>query len=130
MIKMLEEHTMDILAHFDLVKRHNRSGRFFDERESWYRDLVTGSLDLVKQKGVILEANTGGWARGKTDTLYPSLWILKEAYRKGIPVVLSADAHIPDNVGAFFREARELLNEAGYTSRMILKNGGWKETPI
>jgi len=130
MRNMLKLENPDILAHPDLIKMNNKEEKYFSEKESWYRQEVMDTLKAVAKSSSILEVNTGGIARGKTDSLYPSTWILEEAYQMRIPITLSSDAHKPEQITAKFKEAAVLLNSIGYKEIYILHKKTWAPHPI
>lgn len=121
---------LDVVGHFDLVKLRNTGEYSYSETDSWYRDEVFATLEELSATGGILEVNTGGMTRGKVETFYPSDWIVKEAYEKNIPVTISSDAHRPDDLDAYFEEARQLLRSIGFGEIYILCNDGWTPTPL
>lgn len=128
--EMVSEHTPDIIGHLDVIKKNNPGGKYFDENAGWYKDEIMKTLDNVAAAGSILEVNTGGLARGRTDSTYPPLWLLKECRKLGIPTTVNSDSHEPRNLTHYFTEAHELLREAGYHEKMILLNGKWQMVPI
>jgi histidinol-phosphatase (PHP family) len=87
-------------------------------------------LKVIADKGTIVEINTGGYARGKTSSIYPSPWILERAHAYGIPVVVNSDAHSPDTLDVLFSESFTLMKEIGYKSRMVLVENKWQEEPL
>jgi histidinol-phosphatase (PHP family) len=122
---MAETAAPDIIAHFDVVKKNNRDGRFFSEDAPWYRAAVARALDAVRGSGSVLEINTGGVVRNTSGAFYPSPWILQEAHQRDIPVVVSSDAHHPDNLDGKFTEAVQLLRGVGYRTQRQLTGRGW-----
>ena len=120
----------DIIGHFDVIKKNNPGGRYFSESEQWYRDEVLRSLETVAASGSILEVNTGGLARGRTDSVYPSPWILAESAKRGIPTNINSDAHNPRQLTYYFAEARSLLRESGYSERKVLLDGTWQTVEL
>jgi histidinol-phosphatase (PHP family) len=127
---MLKLENPDIVAHLDLIKMNNKEEKYFSEEESWYRQEVLYTLKAVAKSSSILEVNTGGIARGKTDSLYPSTWILEETYNMRIPITLSSDAHKPEQITAKFKEAALLLNSIGYKEVYILHKKTWAPHPF
>jgi histidinol-phosphatase (PHP family) len=123
---MLISQGPDILGHFDKIKMHNKD-RYFREDEPWYRDLVTDLLETILKSGVIVEVNTRGIYKKRCDDLYPGVWILKEMKKKNIPITLSADAHHPSEIDAYYAEAVEILKGIGYRSLRCLDRGNWHE---
>ena len=127
---MLQTENPDIIAHLDLIKMHNKDEKYFSEEESWYRKTVLDTLKVVAKSHSILEVNTGGIARGKTDSLYPSNWILEECYHMRIPITICSDAHRPEQITAKFKEAALLLNSIGYKEVYIPHKKTWAPHPF
>lgn len=128
--EMVSEHAPDIIGHFDIIKKNNPGGKYFDEEASWYRDEVMKTLENVAASGSIVEVNTGGLARGRTTSTYPPLWVLKECRKLGIPTNVNSDTHQPAHLTHHFAEAHELLREAGYREKLVLLEGKWQMVPI
>lgn len=125
--EMLQNATPDILGHMDKVKMHNRGDKFFMEDEPWYTEQIDLTLSAIAKAGSIVEVNTRGIYQNKTDTTYPSPWILQEIHKRNIPITLSSDAHHPDDlVNRFPETARELIN-IGFKKIRILLNGRWTD---
>jgi len=112
--ELVERSPPDILGHLDIVKKNNRGGAHFSESEPWYREAVLGALRRIARSGVIVELNTGGVVRNTSGAFYPSEWVLAECLRLGIPVMVSADAHRPQDLDGHFREAFALLHDIGF----------------
>lgn len=117
----------DILGHYDLVKKHNLRLNFFDESESWYRDIAISTLDDVAKSGVIMEVNFGGILRGSTKDVYPPLWLMEQANKRGIPMQINADAHAPHHLGVHQEHCRDLMLQAGYKSQRVLLDNRWQD---
>ncbi len=128
--EMAALHRPLIIAHFDLIKKNNPGERYFKETEPWYRRTVENLIPVVKSAGSIVEVNTGGLARKRTTTVYPSPWILRRMNEEGIPVMLNSDAHTPENLDAFYPEAIAAMLDAGYRSARMLLGGKWEEVSI
>jgi histidinol-phosphatase (PHP family) len=100
----------DIVGHLDVLKKHNRDGAYFDETASWYHALVLEALDAVAAASMGVEINLSGYDHPAAAP-YPSPWIVAECCRRGIPILLSSDAHRPENIGRNFERMGEILNE-------------------
>ena len=111
--EMIEHEEFNIIAHFDKIKMHNRD-RYFHEDEEWYRKLALETLDLIKEKKLVMEVNTRGIYKKRYNGFYPSPWLMKEAYKRGIPAIISSDAHHYSELSLEFEAAEEALKEAGY----------------
>jgi histidinol-phosphatase (PHP family) len=127
--RMLLTQKPDILGHFDKIKMHNQN-RYFREDEPWYRNLIMDLLEIIAQTGVIVEVNTRGIYKKRSDDLYPGQWILKEIKRKDIPITLSADAHRPDEIDGYYAETLEILGDIGFNSLVCFKENSWQEIEI
>ena len=127
--EMIENESFDIIAHFDKIKMHNRD-RYFHEDESWYRKLALETLDLIRQKELVMEINTRGLYKKRYNGFYPSPWLLDEACKMHIPAIISADAHHFSEITLEFEAAEEALRKAGYRSVVNFKDGSWIEVSI
>lgn len=127
---LVEGGGFDILGHFDLVKKNNGEGRWFDESSRGYLDAALGAAGLLRGKDIVVEINVGGMSRGKVKTPYPSLPILRELRALRVRITFSADAHAPEHLGVNLDSARELARAAGYDSIAVLSKGSWREIGI
>lgn len=122
--EMLTTQHMEVIGHLDKIKMHNR-GRLFSEDEPWYVALVDETLDLIKQTGVIVEVNTRGMYKKRSETTFPGPAILKKINMLRIPVIITSDAHRPEEVDRLFSETTLLLKETGFREVMELTAEGW-----
>ena len=127
--EMIENEPFDIIAHFDKIKMHNRD-RYFHEDEPWYRKLALETLDLIREKGLIMEINTRGIYKKRYNGFYPSPWLMEVACKMHIPAIISADAHHFSEITLEFAAAEEALKKAGYRSVVNFKDGRWVEVAI
>jgi histidinol-phosphatase (PHP family) len=119
----------DIIGHLDKIKMHNRN-RYFQEDENWYVQLVDETLDLIKANQCVVEVNTRGIYKKRSDSLYPGPEILKKINAMKIPVTISSDAHKPNELSLYFEETKRLLSEMGFKSLSLITTDGWKEVPL
>ena len=127
--EMIENEQFDIIAHFDKIKMHNRD-RYFHEDEPWYRKLALETLDLIREKGLVMEINTRGIYKKRYNGFYPSPWLMEEACKKGVPAIISADAHHFSEITLEFEAAEEALKKAGYRSVVNFKDERWVDVTI
>ena len=127
--EMIENEQFDIIAHFDKIKMHNRE-RYFHEDEPWYRKLALETLDLIREKGLVMEINTRGLYKKRYNGFYPSPWLMEEACKMGVPAIISADAHHFSEITLEFEAAEKALKRAGYRSVVNFKDGRWVEVPL
>lgn len=126
---MIEIENPDVVAHLDKIKMHNRN-RFFSEDEPWYQDQLDETLELIFQKGTIIEVNTRGLYKGRHPETFPGTVALKKIYQLGIPVTVSSDAHHPSEISLELNNTLRLLKEIGFRSVMCLGNEGWYPLPL
>jgi histidinol-phosphatase (PHP family) len=119
----------DIISHLDKIKMHNRN-RYFREDENWYVQLVEETLGLIKENRCVVEVNTRGIYKSRSDSLYPGPEILKKIHAMKIPVTLSSDAHKPEELSLYFEETKKILSDIGFKSLSLITSGVWKEVPL
>ncbi len=119
----------DIVGHLDKIKMYNRD-RYFSEEEAWYLKLVEETLDLAANARCVIEVNTRGIYKKRSETLFPGLEILKKILLRNIPVTITSDAHKPHELSLGFEEARKLLIELGFGATWVKRSDGWKEVPL
>lgn len=83
----------DIIGHPDLVRKFNNVLGYFDEKADWYVAELVRTADAFAASGKRTEVNTGGIARGWMTDAYPSPAFRSLLRARGVPFVLSADAH-------------------------------------
>ena len=94
---MLEKNRPTIVGHPDKIVMHNRD-RYFTEGEPWYRDLALETIHLIHELGLICEINTRGIYKGRHADYYPGKWLIQEMKTLKIPVIVSTDAHAPEDL--------------------------------
>ncbi len=122
--EMIETQHFDIIGHFDKIKMHNQD-RFFKEDEAWYLALVNETLSLIQDRDIIVEVNTRGIYKQRSETTYPGLDILKQIKAMRIPVMVNSDAHKPHELDGEFEYGFSLLKEAGIDEVVYFKGNGW-----
>jgi histidinol-phosphatase (PHP family) len=99
----------DCISHPDLIKNENP--------DNWHPELIlpeiARALDRIARTGVAMELNTSGRLK-KIAEMNPFPEMLALMAEREIPVVLGADAHVPERVGDHYGEALELLASVGY----------------
>lgn len=120
----------DIIGHLDKIKIHNVDGKLFDENDQWYKDEVMKTIKLIDQAELIVEVNTRGIYQKKSPTTYPGPWILEQLQQSNMPVVLSSDAHHPDDLTNTFPETAKMLSNLGFKTISIISNGKWIQVPF
>lgn len=129
MNRMITEQAPDVIAHFDKIKMHNQE-RYFSVNDKWYLDLLFESLKLAKEKGCIVEVNTRGIYKGRSNELFPNLAALKKIKELAIPITLSSDAHAPGDLSKKYSHALNVIKAAGISKLMVYGFGTWNEVQI
>jgi len=127
--EMIQNEKPDIVGHLDKIKMYNR-GRYFSEADAWYVTLVDDVLEMIRDAGCVVEVNTRGIYKKRSDTLFPGPDILKKINNLNIPITITSDAHKPAEISNYFAEARILLKEIGFTKQVMLTKSGWVEVEI
>ena len=122
--EMIETQQFDIIGHFDKIKMHNQ-GRFFKEEEEWYQSLIKETLLLIQDRDIIVEVNTRGIYKKRSDTTYPGPDILKQIRQMHIPVMVNSDAHKIHELDGEFEHGFSLLKAAGIDEVVYFKGNGW-----
>jgi histidinol-phosphatase (PHP family) len=97
----------DILAHPDLVKVWGRA-RPAPERDP--RFFYEPAVEAAAEAGIAVEISTAG-IRKPVGEIYPAPSLAAMLADAGVPFALSSDAHVPEQVGFAYDQARALLDE-------------------
>ncbi len=105
-----------MLAHLDLVKK-------FGHRPSAALDMAglgEGVADAVAASGAATEINTAGWYKPVGEQ-YPAGEFVRACVARGVPILLSSDAHDPGHVGRDFDRALVLATSLGATRAPVFE---------
>ncbi|MBN2616058.1 MAG: histidinol-phosphatase [Bacteroidales bacterium] len=127
--QMVESQEFDIVGHVDKIKMHNQN-RYFTEEEKWYRDLILETLHLVKEKDLIVEVNTRGMYKKRAETLFPDGFALQQIATLNIPVLISSDAHLPEELDLLFEYTLGKLKENNIHEVYYFENKNWVALPL
>jgi histidinol-phosphatase (PHP family) len=97
----------NIIGHFDLAKKFG----YRPERDMTPK--ITAVAKAAARTNTAVEMNTAG-LRKPVGEIYPSPEIVKILFDCDVPVTLGSDAHAPEEVGADFAKAVELVKKCGY----------------
>ena len=118
-LKVVESNLYDCLGHLDFPKRYSRlrpdcTGDFWLKH---YGKTITSVLTACLDMAVFLEVNTGPYRVGFNEP-FPG-WAILARYRDlgGSEVVLSSDAHRPEDVGTAYGAVVKELSRMGLTVR-------------
>ncbi len=116
----------DVLAHPDLVKVWGGERPQPDGDPRRYYELA---IDGIAESGIAVEVSTAG-LRKRAGELYPARALLEMCLEAGAPVALSSDAHRPEDVGADYPRALELLDELGVGELSVFERRVRRSEPI
>jgi histidinol-phosphatase (PHP family) len=119
----------DILAHPDLVKVWGRAHPERPYPEGDLRRYYEPAIEAIAEAGIAVEVSTAG-LRKLAQELYPAPTFLRMCFEAGVPVALSSDAHRPEDVGADYDQALELLAKVGYTELCLFERRSRRLAPI
>ena len=120
----LRAQRVDVIGHFDLIRKNAVKAKLFDENDPAYRRIALDALESIRGVGV-LEVNTGAMARGYMETPYPTLALLGAWREMGGEVTITSDCHRAEYLDFGFDTAMKLLCRAGY--RRVLRLGSGSE---
>lgn len=128
--KLPEKKRFDIVGHFDLISKNNEVGRFVDTSSKEYLNLGLEAIHALKGKIPFFEINTGAIARGYRTSPYPQMEFLKEFYRLGFGVIITSDCHNKNFIDCHYDESKKIAAEAGFKSKWVLTDSGFKEVEL
>jgi len=116
----------DIMAHPDLVKYWgDRRPRPDGDPRRFYERAIEGMVE----GGVAVEVSTAG-LRKRAAEIYPAPAFLEMCLEAGLPVALSSDAHVPEDIGRDYDRALELLEGLGVTELCVFEGRRRRLEPI
>jgi histidinol-phosphatase (PHP family) len=105
----------EILGHPDLIKIF----RHFPDRD--ITPMLEETADAVAESGIVVDVNAAG-LRKPIAEIYPSRQLLEMFHRRGVPIILSSDAHAPDQVALGYDKSLKLVHDVGYREVAIFKD--------
>jgi histidinol-phosphatase (PHP family) len=127
---MIRETPPDIVGHIDKIKMHNKNNQFFDEAEPWYVHQIMETVNALKGSPCIVEVNTRGVYKKKTNDTYPGEAMLRLLKDNQIPVLINSDAHHPDELINNFSDTANKLRQIGFNELTVLHEGQWQPLPF
>jgi len=103
---MVAKGPVNIIGHADVIKVFGFKAPEVASR--WYERLTP----LIKRSGMAVEVSTAGW-RKPVGEIYPAPEWLRRLVDANVPLVLSSDAHRPEDVGALYPQALDMLRALG-----------------
>ena len=116
----------DVLAHPDLVKYWGRDRPLPEGDLRRYYELA---IDGIAQSGIAVEVSTAG-LRKRAGEIYPAPAFLQMCLEAGAPIALSSDAHRPQDVGADYDHALDLLERLGVSELCVFDRRARRLQPL
>jgi len=111
---MANSKLFEIVGHLDLIKVF----KFMPKKN--ILTMAHKALLAIKNAGMVLELNVAGYRKDVAEA-YPSKELLTEAYKLGIGITFSSDAHKPEQVALYSDKIVELAKSVGYTECAYFK---------
>jgi len=120
----------DIIAHFDLIAKNNVNNSMFDEEHPRYTGAAISAMEQILKTCKLFEVNTGAMFRRGSSKPYPSLYLLKELYKRGGEVIISGDSHTTESIYFKYDEMIDLVKSCGFKYIKRLTDEGFVEEKI
>lgn len=109
-----ESNLFDIIAHIDLYRRFGQT-YYGDEIRDIWKPHISSLASTMKRHNIGFEINTSALRRGQNQPM-PESSIINALKREGVSkITVGSDAHRPQDIGADFGTAFNLLRAAEFT---------------
>lgn len=116
---IVEKTGCDIIGHLDLIRKFNKTGKFFDEQNPRYLNAARQAIDALLKTGKIFEINTGAISRGWQDAPYPAGWMIDYIRSHGGKFLYSSDSHKTDTLRFAFPQSDAFPESASVCTFMF-----------
>lgn len=99
----------DVLGHPFNIRLYN----YFPDRD--ITSLLERAVLALKRNNMVIDINTGTLYRYPIKEISPYPEFMKIAAKHNVPIMLSSDAHKPEDAGSFIKEAMEYAKSFAYT---------------
>lgn len=127
---LLANHSFDILAHCDLIKKLNIDNWLFDRSEKWYHEAAVQVLKVCAKLNRTVEVSAAPYFKKIAKEPYPDRFLIEQCFDLNVGLALNADAHEPLQVGAYFEDVLSDVKKAGYRKLRVLSKGCWRDKAI
>ena len=113
----------DVLAHLDLAKvfGHSASQSVIDSEHEQ-------TADAIAAAGIAVEISTAG-LRKAAGELYPAQDLLRALHRRGVPITLGSDGHVPEDLGRDYPRP-QAAHACGYRTVSMFSGRERREVPL
>lgn len=105
----------EVIGHPDLIKIF----RHFPDQD--ITPMLEETADAIAESDVVVDVNAAG-LRKPIGEVYPAKNFLEMFHRRGVPIILSSDAHAADQVAAGYDESLKLVHDVGYREVVTFKD--------
>ena len=105
----------EVIGHPDLIKIFRR----YPDKD--ITQILEETADAVAESGVVVDVNAAG-LRKPVGEIYPSKKFLEMFHRRNVPIILSSDAHAPNEVAAGYDKSLKLVHDVGYREVATFEN--------
>ncbi len=119
--QMVDSGLFDIAGHLDLIKKFQ--DKYPLPESVSVLELAKPALDALEKSDMVLEVSSAG-LRKPCQECYPGEELLTEAFKKGIPITISSDAHSVKAIADKFEETREFVKTIGYSEVVVFHQSG------
>ena len=105
----------EIIGHPDLIKIF----KTYPERD--ITPMLEETADAIAEGGVVVDVNAAG-LRKPIGEVYPSRELLEMFFRRGVPIILSSDAHAAEQVAMGYDKSIPLVRDVGYREVATFKD--------
>jgi len=127
-LNMIQAGGFDIVGHMDKIYQNGHRYPGFNFDAGWYKEPFFNCLELIAEKGLMVEINTKNMTRKQQS--FPHIQYYSLLRQMNIPVMVNSDCHFPNLVNDGREAAFSLLKEAGFRSTRELINGKWEDMAI
>lgn len=82
-------------------------------------DILENIAALLKEKNIVADINTGTYYRYPIKEITPYPDFMEKLRKYDIPIIISSDAHYPEHVGMYLKEAGEYAKSFGFDSIVL-----------
>ena len=111
--QMAKSRVFDIVGHLELYKKFGHRPTIDISAD------IAAALDAIAESGMAVELNTAGLHYA--GEVYPSPAILRECHKRGIPSLVTTDAHHIDHLARSYDVGIDELRRAGYTQQAVFE---------
>lgn len=115
------------IAHLDVIRLYGTLENAYDPAP--YEAEIRACLEKARQLGLCIEINTSGLAKGDY-VVHPDPLVMGWMRDCGNSLTMGSDSHHADALGRFFPEVLADLQDRGFTSTLLFREGKSHDVPI